>query len=41
MNRKDASHHVIQYEDMKKSIITNVQNIKAVVDRVKSGEDGS
>ena len=35
-NGKDASHHVVQYEDMKESIITDVRNIKAVVGRVKS-----
>ncbi|KAG6369283.1 hypothetical protein JVT61DRAFT_15494 [Boletus reticuloceps] len=33
---KDASHQVVEYKDMKESIITDIRNIKAVVGRVKS-----
>jgi hypothetical protein len=33
---KDASHQVVEYEDTKESIITDIRNIKAVVGRVKS-----
>ncbi|KAF8138858.1 hypothetical protein EV363DRAFT_1155114 [Boletus edulis] len=33
---KDALHQVVEYKDMKESIITDIRNIKAVVGRVKS-----